>query len=105
MSRFFIWIVTGTSTVSLVTFTKSARTSKGMGFRMTFDVTTSSSRSLNFTGGGACNFANCIRRSNSLVCRSELIGPSPNRSIPPLKREALLAIPICSYNVSPAFGV
>ena len=30
MSRFLIWIVTGISTVSLVTFTKSARTSNGI---------------------------------------------------------------------------
>jgi hypothetical protein len=47
MSRFFIWIVIGTRTVSPVTFTKSDRTSNGIRFVMSF-VLTISSRSLNF---------------------------------------------------------
>ena len=105
MSRFFIWIVTGTSTVSLVTFTKSERTSNGIGFRMTLEFTTSS-RSVNFTCGAAFNLAYCSRRSNSLVCSMLLSGPRPRRSMPlPVKRDALFDMPICSYMVKPAFGV
>ena len=105
MSRYFIWIVIGTSTVSPVTFTKSERTSNGIKLVISL-VLTISSRSLNLTGGGACNFANCSRRSNCLVCCCELFGPAPScSSPPPLKRLALLDMPIDSYKVNPALGV
>ena len=95
----------GTSTVSLVTFTKSERTSKGIGLRMTFELT-SSVRSVNLILGACCSLANCSRRSNSLLCRFVLSGPRPSRSMPPpLKRCALFAMPICSQMVRPALGV
>jgi hypothetical protein len=83
MSRFLIWTVIGTSTVSLVTFTKSVRTSKGIRFVMIL-VADDFFQILEFDRRAAlASFANCSKRSNSLVCFLELTGPAPNCSRPP----------------------
>ena len=60
MSLFFTWIVTGTSTVSPVTFTKSVRTSNGIRLTLILWLTTSS-RSLNLTFGGDCILASMLQ--------------------------------------------
>ena len=66
---------------------------------------TEASRSLNFTAGGFCSFANCSSRVNSFMLAVSPIGEVPRR-VPSvrLKRSVLDAIPICSINVRPALG-
>src|SRR5271163_2542381 len=96
--------VTGTNTVSLVTFRKSVRQPNFIWSRTRRAVTTAS-RSLNFTGGGCCTLANSSRRLNSF----RLAGVPPievGRFVPSerVKRSAFEASPCCSSKLKPAPG-
>src|SRR5436853_4916693 len=97
-------MVTGTNTVSFVTFRKSVRHAKCTWSRTIRDVT-SASKSLNFTAGACCTFANCSSRLNSFIlagCPPIVVG----RFVPSdlVKRSAFDAIPIDSIKLKPAPG-
>jgi len=104
MSRFLIWMVTGVSTVSLVTFTKSARTSKGIKVDRNL-VRNDFLEVLELHCRRLVQFRKLLQPVEffrTVVLRER---PLSQPLEPPLKRLALLDMPCCSYRVRPALGV